>query len=104
MNLKPLPRTPLLFVLAIIATSMMADFSGRDLAKSQPDMDHYAVDYDTPTDPDLQSKLEAIDTNLRAKYGLTSEQTAVGLMDLQSFRLAMIHPDRMEYAASVPKV
>jgi beta-lactamase class A len=35
---------------------------------------------------------------------MAPEHTAVGLLDLQHLRLAMLHPDRMEYAASVPKV
>jgi hypothetical protein len=28
----------------------------------------------------------------------------VGVLDLETLRLAMIHPDRGEYAASVPKI
>ena len=35
---------------------------------------------------------------------MTTEQTAVGVLDLKSLRLAMVHPDREEYAASVPKI
>ena len=35
---------------------------------------------------------------------MTTEQTAVGVLDLKTRRLAMIHPDRGEYAASVPKI
>jgi beta-lactamase class A len=35
---------------------------------------------------------------------MTSEHTAVGLLDLRHLRLAMLRPDRMEYAASVPKI
>jgi len=102
MNQKTLPLKPVFIVLATIAACVQ--MQGDIITKEHPNMDHYALDYDTPTDPDLQSKLESVDANLRAKYGLTTEQTAVGLMDLQSFRVAMIHPDRMEYAASVPKV
>ena len=60
--------------------------------------------YDTPVDPDLQKKVEAIDTELRAKFDMTTEQTAVGVLDLEHLKLAMIHPDRIIYAASVPKV
>ena len=62
------------------------------------------LDYDTPTDPHLQSKLESIDVTLRERYGMTTEQTAVGVLDLKKNRLAMIHPDRIEYAASVAKI
>lgn len=75
------------------------------VATSQPNnFDHYTLDYTTPLDPALQAKIEAIDAKLREKYSMTTEQTAVGLLDLQELRLAMVHPDRIEYAASVPKI
>jgi beta-lactamase class A len=64
----------------------------------------YRVEHGTPIDPVLQRKVEEIDAKLRAKYGMTPEQSAVGVMDLRTGRLAMIHPDRGEYAASVPKI
>lgn len=64
----------------------------------------YTLDYETPVDPGLQRKLERIDAELRDQYGMTTQQTAVGLLDLKTLRLAMIHPDREEYAASVPKI
>jgi beta-lactamase class A len=64
----------------------------------------FMLDYDTPTDPALQANLEQIDSTLRAKFDITSEHTAVGVLDLRANRLAMIHPDRIEYAASVPKI
>jgi beta-lactamase class A len=35
---------------------------------------------------------------------MTPEQTAVGVLDLRRHRLAMLYPDRIEYAASVAKV
>jgi len=53
---------------------------------------------------DLQSKLESIDTTLRERYGITDAQTEVGVMDLKRGDVAMIYPDRIEYAASVAKV
>ena len=62
------------------------------------------VDYDTQSDPVLKANVEKIDASLRAKYGMTTEQSAVGVMDLRTGRLAMIQPDRGEYAASVPKI
>ena len=65
---------------------------------------HYVLDYNAPVDPKLQAELETIDATLRAKCGMTSEQTEVGLLDLNTLRLAMIHPDREEYAASIPKI
>lgn len=64
----------------------------------------YQLDYATPTDPALQSALEQIDVQLRQQFGMTPEQTAVGLLDLQTLRLALLQPDREEYAASVPKI
>jgi beta-lactamase class A len=69
-----------------------------------PDFSQYVLDYKTPIDASLQSKLIEIDTRLRAKYGMSTAQAAVGLLDLKTCRLAMIHPDRIEYAASVPKI
>ena len=64
----------------------------------------YNLTYTSPTDPELQAKLEAIDADLRARYGIDTNQTAVGLLDLRSHRLAMTRPDAEDYAASVAKV
>ena len=72
-------------------------------AATQPSTD-FTLDYATPVDAALQAKVESIDAAARHKYGMTIEQSAVGLLDLKTQRLAMIHPDRIEYAASVPKV
>lgn len=70
----------------------------------KPGFESYTLDYETQLDPVLQSRLEHIDSALRARHGMTTEQTAIGLLDLNTLRLAMIHPDRIEYAASVPKI
>jgi len=64
----------------------------------------YRLDYDSPVDTALQARLEALDLRLRTEYGMTPAQTAVGVLDLQRLRLAMVHPDRIEYAASVAKI
>ena len=69
-----------------------------------PDFHSYTLSHDSPTAAALQSKLEAIDAQLRARLGLTAEQTAVGVLDLNTLRLAMVRPDRIDYAASVPKI
>src|SRR5205814_10355416 len=66
--------------------------------------DSFTLDFDSVVYPKLQSSLESIDTRLREKFDMTTEQTAVGLLDLNTLRLAMIQPDREEYGASVPKV
>jgi beta-lactamase class A len=62
------------------------------------------LDYETPVDAGLQTEVEALDARLRETYGMATEQTAVGVIDLRRMRVAMIHPDRIEYAASVAKV
>jgi beta-lactamase class A len=75
--------------------------------KTQPTtrpMDALTLDHETPVDAALQAKLEAIDDQLRAQFSMTTEQTAAGVLDLRTGRLAMVHPDREEYAASVPKI
>jgi beta-lactamase class A len=72
--------------------------------KMNHEFDQYTLGYESPVDPKLQAQLEAIDSRLRAQHGMTTGQTAVGVLDLNTLRLAMIHPDREEYGASVPKV
>ena len=67
-------------------------------------LDSYTLDYDTPPDPALQADLQQIDERLGGKYGMTPEQAAAGVLDLRRLRLAMLRPDRIEYAASVPKI
>ena len=64
----------------------------------------YTLDYTTPTDPGLQAAVEAIDARLRARFGMTEAQTSAGVLDLKTLRLAMVRPDRGDYAASVPKI
>ncbi len=69
-----------------------------------PPLPDYTLTYDSPTDQALQSRLETIDAELRGRYGMAAKQTDVGLLDLNSGKLAMIHPDQIEYAASVAKI
>lgn len=71
---------------------------------TNPAMKEYILDYETPVDTALQESIEKIDTIIRERHGISSEQAAVGVLDLRELRLAMIHPDRIEYAASVPKI
>jgi beta-lactamase class A len=80
--------------------------SGSESAGGQgtPSFASYTLDCDAPTNAELQGRLEAIDAKLRGQYGMTTEQAAVGVLDLKSLRLAMVHPDRIDYAASVAKV
>ena len=60
--------------------------------------------YGAETHPVLQRELENIDVQLRSRYAMQSNQAAVGLLDLRTSRVAMVHPDRCEYGASVPKI
>jgi len=55
--------------------------------------ENHALGYDTLVDSTLQSEIETIDDTLRAKYDITPKQTAVGVLDLKTLKLAMIHPD-----------
>jgi beta-lactamase class A len=68
------------------------------------DYNEYILDYGTPVDPALQENLQRVDAEIRVKLGISTDQTAVGLLDLNRLRLAMIHPDSEQYGASVPKV
>jgi hypothetical protein len=62
------------------------------------------LDFDTPVEAVLQKQIEQIDTTLRERFGMTPDDAAVGVVDLVHGRVAMTHPDRIEYAASVPKI
>ena len=73
-------------------------------AERSTNSSRYTLDYDTPVDESLQTHLVALDTRLRERFGMTTGQTAVGVLDLRTLRLALIHPDRIDYAASVPKI
>lgn len=77
---------------ARLAGSMKCGFEG------------YELSYNTAAEPVLQARLEALDARLREKYGMKPEEAAVGVLDLKRLHLAMIHPDRIEYAASVAKI
>jgi beta-lactamase class A len=69
-----------------------------------PKFGHYVLDYTTPTDPRLQAAVAALDVRLRAKYEIGADLTSVGVLDLNTCRLALVRPDRGDYAASIPKI
>jgi beta-lactamase class A len=71
--------------------------------QSEP-FQRYSLAYDSPVDSDFQRTIETIDARLREPLGMLPEHTAVGVLDLRKLRLAMVHPDREEYAASVAKI
>jgi beta-lactamase class A len=103
---KLIPQTLSFLALIAVLSTLAICMSARavDTPPTQVSFRDYVLGYDAPLDPTLQSKLESIDTDLRAKYGMTPEQTAVGVLDLRRLRLATLHPDREEYAASVAKL
>src|SRR5262245_15376442 len=71
---------------------------------SETSFETYVLEYTTPTNALLQAKLVALDTRLRTEFGMAPQQTAAGVLDLRRRRLAMIHPDHIDYGASVPKI
>ncbi|HEX3798235.1 MAG TPA: serine hydrolase [Verrucomicrobiae bacterium] len=91
--------------LAMVSAGALA-MAGCALAApgTNANFENYVLDFNTPVDPALQSALEKIDAEIRAKYGLATEQTSVGVLDLRTLRWAAIHPDQEEYGASVPKI
>jgi beta-lactamase class A len=64
----------------------------------------FELNFTNQPDAALQSKLEALDAGLRDRFNMEANQTAVGLLDLKTHRLAMVRPDHEEYAASVAKI
>ena len=90
--------------LPLLAAVLCAAGCASVAPEMKPGFETYVLGYNTPLNASLQAELGAIDARLRAQYGMTTEQTAVGVLDLSGPRLAMIHPDRIDYAASVPKI
>ncbi len=92
------------YLFIITMPAMICLFSCTTGQRSSAPFERYVLKYESPVDPTLQTNVEQIDAGLRQRFGMTTEQTAVGVLDLKTRRLAMIHPDRIEYAASVPKI
>jgi beta-lactamase class A len=72
--------------------------------KPAASLKEFTLDYKTPVDRELQREIEVIDAQVRSEFSMEPEHAAIGVLDLRRLRLAMIHPDRGEYAASVPKI
>lgn len=64
----------------------------------------FVLDSTTPTDGELQHHLEAINARLLERFGMKSDQVSVGVVDLVGNRAAMLRPDEIDYAASIPKI
>jgi beta-lactamase class A len=92
-------------VLAYVIRTMSHRNAGRLSQMKTPEpFESYVLNYDTPVDAELQGRLETIDAKLRQQFEMTPEHAAAGILDLRRLRLAMIHPDREDYAASVAKI
>lgn len=94
--------------LAVITTLASGALPAQPRAATQAPMSseaqRYRLDYDSPTDPALQAAVGALDAQLRAQHGMAADETAVGVLDLRRLRLALMRPDAVDYAASVPKI
>ncbi len=100
------PFTMLRRALAVLVTAGLPGSAPADLAPPavNPPFAQYTLDYQTATDPALQAAIATLDARLRAKRGMTEEQTAVGVLNLATLRLALVRPDQIYYGASVPKI
>jgi beta-lactamase class A len=87
-----------------LAGLALAAAAGSLAQPMKPGFETYTLDYTTPVDAALQAKVEAVDARLRGELGMKPEQTAVGVLDLNTLRLALVRPDAIDYAASVPKI
>lgn len=95
-----------LLVLAVLASAelLQAQIRHPNQAPMSPEALRYRLDYDSPTEPALQAAVVALDARLRRQHGLADGETAIGVLDLRTLRLALIKPDQVDYAASVPKI
>lgn len=64
----------------------------------------FRIDEATPVDDALQTALEQLDQKVAANLKIPADKRAFGVLDLTDLRLAMIQPDAVFYAASVPKI
>jgi D-alanyl-D-alanine dipeptidase len=64
----------------------------------------FRIGHAAPVDAGLQAALERIDGEVGNRLGIPEGDRAIGVLDLANLRLAMVRPDAMFYAASVPKI
>ncbi|NLE59179.1 MAG: hypothetical protein GX616_12520, partial [Planctomycetes bacterium] len=69
------------YALAISAAAVICLCSCAAESSSRS-FERYVLTYDSPVDPSLQANVEQIDTRLRERFSMTTEQTAVGVLDL----------------------
>jgi len=93
--------TQLIAIAVVVVVACAVSFAAGPTTRPVGD---FVLDFSTPLDQPLQVRLQEIDATLRERFGMTADDAAVGVLDVARGRVAMIHPDRIEYAASVPKI
>lgn len=88
----------------VLGVVFITIFASSSLAQNKEAFAKFTLAYDTATDTKLQADIEGIDRQVRHELGIPEPHTSVGVIDLKTSRLAMIQPDRIEYAASIPKI
>lgn len=93
-------------VLLTAAVAVMHNPAAAQPADDDADPAWVSLDIDARTvgDQDLTLALARLDTALRRDMGIEADQTAVGLLDMTTGRLAMLRADTQYYAASIPKI
>lgn len=89
---------------ALASGGLLAQPRAANQPAMSPEDQRYTLGYDSATDPALQAAVVALDARLREKHGMAAGETAVGVLDLRTLRLALVRPDAVDYAASVPKI
>ncbi len=84
--------------------SVLDPYAWIDVAGVVADVDNLRLGHKARVDSFLQRQLIGIDRTLCRELGITVEQRACGVLDLNRGRVAMIRPNAMFYAASVPKI
>lgn len=95
-----------IYAVLLTAVAAMHDPATAQPADDDADPAWVALDIDARTagDQDLTLALARLDTALRRDMGIEADQTAVGLLDMTTGRLAMLRADTQYYAASIPKI
>lgn len=85
---------------ALLCLSACCSFRGAAVRE----LDTCEINFNSRVDVRLQESLERVDQELRDRFGMRAEDTAAGVLDLRTCRLAMVRADQIDYAASVPKI
>lgn len=95
MRFPPLPS---------FAAAALAGAIALHAASPMSDPASLALDFSSVPTPELQQTVEKVDASLRTRFAMAEHDTAAGVLDLRTGRLALVRPDRIFYGASVPKI